>query len=234
MKPGPLLELRDVGVSFGDVEVLGGVDLELRRGERVAVLGTNAVGKSTLLDVVLGLTDFRGEAVVHDEARPGFVPQDPGASLLPWYDVKQNVRVALEARGVDPGLWDEELTRVREQLDPSGRVDLAAYPQALSGGQRQLVALMRALVGRPALLLCDEPFSAIDAPSRARLRVALRDVCEAEGGPALLLVTHDVETALTLSTRLLVLAGAPAKVVAELDPQAADAHEALSEALVRA
>lgn len=229
-----LVALDDVRVSLGGAEVLGGISLTLRRGERLAVLGTNAVGKSTLLDVVLGLTACRGAVCVDDEVRPGFVPQDPGASLLPWFDVRQNVLLPLEARGADPSTWGAALEEVRAKLDPDGALDLDAYPQALSGGQRQLAALMRGLIGRPRLLVCDEPFSAIDAPSRARLRRALEEVCEAEGGPSLLLVTHDVETALTLSTRLLVLAGKPARVAHELDPRRPDVHEALARALVSA
>jgi NitT/TauT family transport system ATP-binding protein len=221
------VELRDVAVA----PILAGVTLCVRPGERVALLGDNGAGKSTLLDVVLGLRPVSaGEVRVFGRPPPspdvGFVPQTPGESLLPWLSVRDNVLLPLRAREIpcDDGMFEA----ARRAVDPEGSIDPRAFPQALSGGQQQLVALMRALVGRPRLLLCDEPFSAVDAPGRVRLRRALDAVCRA--GPALLLVSHDVEDVLALADRAIVLAGRPARPLAPVERHAGRA--ALERALM--
>lgn len=225
----PLVELRDVGVTLGGRDVLRGVTLTVEESERVAIMGANGAGKSTLLDVVLGLRPCRGVVRVLGARPPhpriGFVPQDPGASLLPWFDVRRNVLLPLEVRG-EP--TEGALEAVLAALDPAGRIDPRASPAALSGGQRQLVALLRALVGRPRLLVCDEPFSALDAPARAQLSAALLAACSGPGAPALVLVTHDAASALALASRVVVLGGSPGGVRVQIDPGARGAGEELA------
>ncbi len=123
------------------------------------------------------------------------------------------------------------MSKIAERLDPDETVPLDAYPRTLSGGQRQLAALMRALVEEPRVLICDEPFSAIDAPTRVRLRHALREICAHEDGPTLLLVTHDLDTAVALATRVAVLeSGSEAATFMELELPSEGVREHLERA----
>ncbi len=232
----PLLALDGVAVSLGDRPVLRDFDLRIGPDERVAIMGPNGVGKSTLLDIMLGLRPVdRGDVDVLGSRPPnrrvGFVPQDPGASLLPWFTVRQNVLLPLDARGVSRDEAEAALERARSQLDPEHTLNLDARPSRLSGGERQRAALMRGVIGQPSLLICDEPFSAIDAPSRARARAALRAVCEAKDGPGLVIVTHDSATALSLATRVVLLSGQPATISFDIDTATEDAAAQLAAGL---
>jgi len=204
MAPGTAGELstdavsvaHDIRRSFGTTAVLDGVDLTIRRGEVVALLGTSGSGKSTLLRVLAGLDDEAtgalttagSTAVVFQEHR-----------LLPWKRVAANV--ALGVRGGDLP------RRVAEALEEVGLADRgAAWPAELSGGQAQRVAFARALVRRPDLLLLDEPFGALDALTRLRMQTLFGRL-RAHHGFAALLVTHDVDEALLLADRVLILDG---------------------------
>ena len=173
------VELANVAVTLGDRCVLRDMSLRVAEGERVALVGANGVGKSTLLDVVLGLRAVdAGTVTVHGAPPPasdvGFVPQDPGASLLPWYTVRENIVLPLRVRSASEPARERALQEVCQRFDPNASLDLDARPDNLSGGQRQLTAFLRALVARPRLLLCDEPFSALDTDARARVRETLR------------------------------------------------------------
>lgn len=216
--------------------ILDGIDLTIAPGERVAVLGRNGAGKSTLVDTVLGLlAPTAGRVLVLGEPPPsrhvGFVPQHPATSLMPWMDVEGNVELPLRARGAGAEERAAMLDRVRALVDPDGSIGPRARPQAISGGERQLVALMRGLVGAPRLLVCDEPFSAVDAPSRVRLRAAFDRACSGPGAPALLLVTHDPEDVLALATRAVVLGGHPARIVETIDVRAGACAATLARAM---
>jgi sulfonate transport system ATP-binding protein len=183
-----------VGRTFGDRVVLDHLDLELREGEFLALLGRSGTGKSTLLRVLAGLDDgIKGHALV--PARRAVVFQD--ARLLPWLRVLDNVVLGL--RGAD--VRDRGRAALAE-------VDLVAHardwPKTLSGGEAQRVALARALAREPALLLLDEPFGALDALTRIRMHGLLAQLC-ARHRPAVLLVTHDVDEAILLADRVAVL-----------------------------
>ncbi|MCG5214787.1 ABC transporter ATP-binding protein [Streptosporangium sp. KLBMP 9127] len=180
--------------AFGDQTVLDGVDLRIGRGEVVALLGGSGSGKSTLLRILAGL-DSGATGEVSTRGRTGVVFQEH--RLLPWKRVTDNI--ALGLRGSDvPGRTAAALAEVG--LADRGR----AWPAELSGGQAQRVALARALVREPDILLLDEPFAALDALNRLRMQ-ALFGRLRAEHGFAALLVTHDVDEALLLADRTLVL-----------------------------
>jgi len=202
--------LAGVGKTFGGgPAVLTGIDLTTGGGEFVALLGASGCGKSTLLRLVAGL-----EAPTAGEVRLGGGPVrgvDPRCAvvfqeprLLPWRSVAANV--ALGARQASGAVSPERL------LDRVGLAGFArAWPHQLSGGMAQRAALARALAGRPDVLLLDEPFAALDALTRLRMGDLLRDI-RAETQPTTLMVTHDVDEALRLADRIVLLAGQPAGV----------------------
>ena len=179
---------------FGDHVVLDGLDLELARGEFVALLGKSGSGKSTLLRALAGLDyDTVGSGEIRVPERVSVAFQD--SRLLPWLRVLDNVVLGLpRAGGVGRAALAEVGLAGRER----------AWPGELSGGEQQRVALARSLVREPELLLADEPFGALDALTRIRMHDLLRDLHERHR-PAVLLVTHDVDEAIELADRVLVL-----------------------------
>ena len=188
------LTLSHVGRRFGDNVVLDGIDLHVPAGQFVALLGHSGCGKSTLLRIVAGLDrDATGEIVA---SRSAVVFQEP--RLMPWKRVLPNVTLGLKG--------GDSLPRARAALADVGLTKQAtAWPYTLSGGEAQRVALARALVRDPELLLLDEPFGALDALTRIKMQVLLIEMC-AKYEPTVLFVTHDVEEALLLADRVLVLA----------------------------
>jgi ABC-type nitrate/sulfonate/bicarbonate transport system ATPase subunit len=208
----PALELRQVSVRAGARRLFEGVDLTLAPGERVALLGRNGAGKSTLLDLIAGVRrPDAGEVCVAGAPPPsrtlGWVPQDCGASLLPWLSVRDNVLLPLRLARASRIGCSAALDGVRGRLDPAGRIPVDASPATLSGGERQLVAWMRALIAMPALLVCDEPFAAVDLVVRARLDAVLDDLARGGTPPAVLLVTHDPRDVARHARRALLLEG---------------------------
>ena len=206
------LILRDLGRAYrtGDrtVEAVKGLSLRVAKGSFAVVVGASGCGKSTLLKLIAGLErPDAGEVQYGDEAervagsgkRPrfGFMFQD--ARLLPWLTVEANLRLAF------PGKCPEAETELRRALDLVGLGDwLAAYPRQLSGGMAQRAALARALCRRPDVLLLDEPLGALDAMTRSKLRKDLGDLWR-KLGITVVLVTHDIEEAVYLADRVVVM-----------------------------
>jgi len=187
--------------DFDGRNVLDGLDLAVDDGEFVALLGRSGTGKSTLLRILGGLDPaYEGDVLVSE--RRAVVFQEP--RLIPWQRVLPNVSLGLSparAKGGRDGLH----TLAVGALAEVGLTDHArAWPVTLSGGEAQRVALARALVREPQLMLLDEPFGALDALTRSRMHVLLRELWTRHQ-PAVLLVTHDVEEAIVLADRVLVL-----------------------------
>jgi sulfonate transport system ATP-binding protein len=195
---------RDVRRSFGGRGVLSGIDLDICQGEFIALLGRSGCGKSTFLRALAALDpSVTGEMVVPNKRAVVF--QEP--RLLPWKRVWKNVAL---------GLAGSHKEREQRALQALGEVGLSerrqAWPVTLSGGEAQRVALARALVRDPELLLLDEPFGALDALTKIKMHGLLAQLLERHR-PAVLLVTHDVDEAILLADRAIVLAppnGAPA------------------------
>ncbi|HEX3588164.1 MAG TPA: ABC transporter ATP-binding protein [Pseudonocardiaceae bacterium] len=222
----PAVRLTGVHKAFGrgtrTVTALAGVDLRVAPGEFVCLLGASGCGKTTLLNLVAGLDSASSGEVVRNTSRPAVMFQE--AALMPWLTAARNVELALRLAGVPRAdrraRTDEllELVRLRGVGDKR--------PHELSGGMRQRVALARALActggaGRdatelPALMLMDEPFSALDAITRDVLQAELLRVWEATR-TAVLFVTHDVREAVRLGQRVVLLSSRPGRVVQEWD-----------------
>ena len=197
---------------YGDTPVLGGVDLDVDAGEIVAVVGPSGCGKSTLLRLIAGLdTRFSGEIrvagdpVCGPDPRVGLVFQEP--RLFPWLTVEDNVAFGLR----DATTHDARL-HVRDTVEVVGLTAFArALPKQLSGGMAQRAALARALVTEPQVLLLDEPFSALDAFTRMRLQDHLI-AAWTRYRPTLVLVTHDLDEAVYLGDRVVLLGERPGRV----------------------
>ncbi|AWN43995.1 ABC transporter ATP-binding protein [Methylobacterium durans] len=196
--------------------ILSNLDLSIARGEFLVIVGESGVGKSTLLRVLIGLAR-PSSGKVRLDTRPGcrtpmaLVFQD--ARLLPWRRVIDNVAFGLEGSGLSKA---ERRAKAAEMLALVGLADLGGrWPHQLSGGQRQRVAIARALAVEPDVLLMDEPFSALDSFTREGLQDELQRI-KAQTGKTVLFVTHDIDEAVTLADRVVVLAGSPGRVAAEV------------------
>lgn len=211
------IEVSDLEVTRADRVILRGFSLTVTAGERLAITGPSGVGKSTLLLAIAGLIRLThgqvrlgGEVVLKPSAKVALMQQRP--ALLPWATAMSNVGLALKFAGAPK---QDQRDRAAALLDQVGLLDRAdAMPHELSGGQQQRIALARALAHKPAALLLDEPFSALDAEMRASLRDDVARMTEANG-VTVLLVTHDQGDADALCHRQIVLSSPP---VARLSP----------------
>ena len=217
------LELRGVAKDYtvrGKVtRALDGVDLEVLRGEFVCVVGASGSGKSTLLSLVAGLTKpteggifLEGVPVTGPGPDRGLVFQS--GALYPWRSVERNVSFGLELLGLDAA---ERAKRVTWYLEETGLDAVRkSLPKQLSGGQKQRVAIARALACEPEVLLLDEPFGALDVQTKEDMQVLIRQIW-ADTGTTVLMVTHDVEEAVFLGGRVVVLASDPGRIAADVE-----------------
>ena len=214
----PKLELRNVSKTFsGDgmtVPAIKDVSLRIEPGEFVTIIGPSGSGKSTLFNLIVGLLEpDQGEICINGEVcekrvgRVGYMPQKD--LLLPWRSVLDNVTLAMEIGGVNDEL---AIAQARELLPLFGLHEFqSVYPHALSGGMRQRAALLRTFLTQRNLLLLDEPFGALDALTRRELQDWLLQVWH-QFGQTILFVTHDVEEALYLADRVVVLSARPGSI----------------------
>jgi len=216
---GDFLALKNVRKSFvtdeGPLEVIDGISIEQGEGEVVSIVGASGSGKTTLLRIVAGLepadsgtVTLRNRAVGGPSPERAMVFQQFG--LLPWLTVVENVMFALKPSGLPAA---ECRVRAADALE---RVGLAGFdrfhPKELSGGMQQRVGIARALAVRPALMLCDEPFASVDTLTRQNMQTDLQRVVHQEKA-SVLLVTHDIEEAIFLGDRVIVLSSRPARVM---------------------
>ncbi|KAA3655042.1 MAG: ATP-binding cassette domain-containing protein [Proteobacteria bacterium] len=204
----PVLELAGVGHAYGACTVLSGIDLHLPAGRIHALVGPSGCGKTTLLHLVAGLLPLQDGAIRNGFARSACMFQQP--RLLPWKSALDNIALGLKARGVPRAARHAQ---ARDQARRFGLDDtaLAQYPQQLSGGMQSRVALARALVLSPDLLLLDEAFSALDVGLKAELyRQLLAE--QARRPMAVLMITHDLMEAVRLAHAVWVMAPEPGRI----------------------
>ncbi|MCL6556509.1 MAG: nitrate/sulfonate/bicarbonate ABC transporter ATP-binding protein [Burkholderiales bacterium] len=221
MAADALVHLEHVGKSFGHFHALRDINLTIETGELVCLVGPSGCGKSTLLRIIAGLTApshgvvrYRGSRLHGVNPHTAIVFQT--FALFPWLTVLENVEVALKARGVDKA---RRTRRAQELVDLVGLSGFeSAYPRELSGGMRQKVGFARALAVEPELLCLDEPFSALDVLSAESLRGELLELWLAQAMPtrAILMVTHNIEEAVELADRIVVMAKDPGRVLGEI------------------
>lgn len=204
------IEINNLGKSFGNTEVLHGLNLKIARGQLATLLGPSGCGKSTLLRAIAGLNSIdEGEIIIDGKRVDGLAPKDRGLgmvfqhyALFPNMNVLDNVKFGLEMKGVDKKTRDTEAKKMIDLVGLTGKEE--AYPANLSGGQQQRVALARSLVTKPDVLLLDEPLSALDAQIRVQLRGLIKSL-QAELGITVILVTHDQEEAMSMSDYIFVM-----------------------------
>nr|WP_106783226.1 ABC transporter ATP-binding protein [Lysinibacillus timonensis] len=211
-----LLDIKELTKTFGDLQVLEDINISVDEGEFVAILGPSGSGKSTLFQLVggnqipdQGEIKLKGEVINGKKGFISYMPQQP--SLFPWRTVLDNVVLATELNG-KPN-YDE----ARQWLSKVGLADFEkAYPIELSGGMKQRVSFIRALLSKQSLLCLDEPFSALDEFTRLKMQKWLLSVWE-ENRKSILFITHSIEEALFLADRIYVLSKRPAHVKAEIN-----------------
>lgn len=216
--PDTILRLKNIGKKFQNqhtsLEVLKDINLTVHPGEFVSILGTSGCGKSTLLRLLVGLdTDYSGEIslggkpVTGPDLKRGIVFQEH--RLLPWLTVFDNIAIALKNAVISTA---EKKDLVQKHIELVGLKGFEqAWPHQLSGGMSQRVAIARALVNRPEVLLLDEPFGALDAMTRAYLQQELQSIWRKEN-ITMILVTHDVEEAVFLADRIVIMEPNPGRI----------------------
>jgi sulfonate transport system ATP-binding protein len=212
------LSIQQVGkhyqVKDEKLHVLEGINLDIQPGEFISIVGSSGCGKSTLLRLIIGLEDdyqgnilLDGERIRGTSLKRGIVFQEH--RLLPWLTVEQNIGLALEN---SPLPESERKASIQQHIELVGLQGFEkAYPHQLSGGMSQRVAIARGLVNRPEILLLDEPFGALDALTRANLQQELQRIWQAEG-ITMILVTHDVEEAVFLGDKVIIMEPRPGRI----------------------
>ena len=219
-----MLEIKDLSASYDGINAIKNINLHVKTGEIYTIVGPSGCGKSTLLKTVAGLLCadngtvlLNGQAVNNQQHTIGYIPQSYG--LLPWQTVGDNLKTVLKIKKMP--LEKDENAVIDVALKRVGLLDTKKkFPKALSGGQQQRIAIARALVLEPDLLLMDEPFSALDALVKEDMQAFFREVWQASEIGATLFITHDIEEAVFLGHKVVVML--PGRVVAVLESPSTD------------
>ncbi len=213
--PAPAhVTVRGLCKDFGNATIYRDFDLDIPRGKLVSVFGPNGCGKSTLINMIAGLIPADAGEILFDgkplsQIKFGYVFQNYREALFPWLRSLENIEYPLKLMGMPKA---ERRVRVERLVAHLGvKIDLTKYPYLLSGGQQQLVSIMRALVVEPEILFLDEPFSALDYEMTLFMREQLQRIFM-ETGTTTVLVSHDLEEAVYLADRVLLLSRHPARI----------------------
>lgn len=214
-----MITIENVNKSFGSLNVLENINLHVKKGEFLVLLGASGCGKSTLLNLIAGFEQpTRGRVVVNNrevtdvDPHSGMVFQQ--YALFPWMTVLENVAFGLKLRGMPKKQRQEIAMKYIEMVGLKSFVD--AFPKALSGGMRQRVSIARVLANDPDVILLDEPFAALDAMTRQVLQEQLVEIYE-KSGKTIVFITHSIDEALLLATRIVILGAKPGRVVQDIE-----------------
>jgi NitT/TauT family transport system ATP-binding protein len=234
---GEIIRFDRVGIRFGDQTIFEDLSFTIAAGEFVCILGPSGCGKSTVLRLIGdllpatgGTIEVAGVAPPQSWGKLAYVFQSP--RLVPWRDALGNVMLGMELRQLPIGKPEMQALALSNLELVGLQRDAGKYPRMLSGGERQRVAIARALSVSPMIILMDEPFSALDVNTRQRLRAELLAIWQATG-KTIVFVTHDIEEALLLADRVLLLSGKPTRLlqiieIKETRPRRLEAGNALS------
>lgn len=215
----PLLKIDNVSMNYGakdgDTEALESIFLDINVNEFVCILGPSGCGKSSLLNIIAGFLEptsgnvyLEGEKIQGIDWHRGVVFQQP--NLYEWYSVKDNINYGLRMRKVDKNVIEKKTQKMLETMDLTEFANKKVYE--LSGGMKQRVGIARALINDPDILLMDEPFSALDALTKEQMQNFTRRIWN-KSQKTFMLITHDVDEALKLATRIVVLSGRPGRII---------------------
>lgn len=219
----PILEIKNVSLSYssktGAIDALENVSLNIYPGEFICVLGPSGCGKSTLLKLIAGFETttngsllLEGEEIKNIDWRRGVVFQKD--NLFEWLTVRDNISFGPKMRGIDKDTISRDCDAMIEQMGLSGFGDKFVYE--LSGGMRQRVSIGRTLINNPEIILMDEPFSALDALTREQLQDFLRNLWM-EKRNTIFFITHDIDEAMTLGTRVVLMSNRPGRIIKDVD-----------------
>jgi NitT/TauT family transport system ATP-binding protein len=214
-RTAPHVTIRGLSKRFSDTAIYDNFDFDIPRGKLISVFGPNGCGKSTLINMIAGLFPADAGEILFDgqpisKIRFGYVFQNYREAMFPWLRAFDNIAYPLKLIGVSKAERTVRVERLAAHLGV--KIDLALYPYQLSGGQQQLVSIMRALIVEPEILFLDEPFSALDYEMTLFMREQLQRVFM-ETATTTVLVSHDLEEAVYLSDRILLLSRHPARAV---------------------
>jgi NitT/TauT family transport system ATP-binding protein len=209
-----LIEIRGLTKRFGDSYIYKNFDLDLREGEFISIFGPNGCGKSTFINLISGMLPIDAGTVLYDgktigQTRISYVFQNYREALFPWMRAISNIQYPLKILGMDRATRVRRVEELLAEFDI--QIDLNRYPYELSGGQQQMVSILRALITDPEVLFLDEPFSALDYEMTLFMRERLQQVFLKRQN-TMILVSHDLEEAIQLANRVLMLTRRPTRV----------------------
>jgi len=211
------IEVRNLKKHFAGIEVFKDFNLDVDEGKITAIFGPNGSGKSTLFNILSGIVSKDGGDYMIDHSNPfefSYIFQNYRETLLPWRTNFENVALPLQIQGINKDEIKERIYKLQELFEL--KVDWDRYPYQLSGGQQQIIAFIRALITNPKVLLIDEPFSALDYENNLRLRVHLEKYYILYK-PTILMITHNIEEAVHLGQKIVVLSKKPTEVLEIID-----------------
>jgi NitT/TauT family transport system ATP-binding protein len=208
------IDIKDKCYANSPLTVLKDIQFSAKSGEFIAIIGPSGSGKTTLLNMLSGLEDASGQKLTcndkalntSSEYQLGYVFQQP--RLMPWLTVNENIQLVL------PTVQEEKIETLLAQVGLAGKGSY--YPKQLSGGMQRRVAIARAFAVNPELILLDEPFNSLDAPTAAKLRLLLVNLCKSCGS-TVVFVTHDLSEAIYLADRILFMSNSPSSIVHQVD-----------------
>lgn len=213
------ITIKGLAKSFGRMVVYDGFDLELPLGAFISIFGPNGCGKSTLINLISGLTAFDAGEVLYDgqtirDTRISYVFQNYREALFPWLRAIDNIHYPLKLMGMRKREREAKIERLIADFGIT--IDLNAYPYTLSGGQQQAVSILRALVREPEILFLDEPFSALDYEMTLLMREKVQNIFM-KTGTTMVLVSHDLEEAVQMADKVLLLTRRPTRIAELVD-----------------